>query len=408
MLNRAKTICVRLINFLISPKVTYLVAEPLFGFMKKRKYKELPELSNLKHILVIRLDEIGDTILTTSFLRELRHNLPHAYISLVVNSNVFNLMELCPYVNQVLCFDWKVNGPFPQLERHVRAMKFAWKYLWKRHFDLAIIPRFDVDYYHATFISYFSGASLRIGYSESVTKRKKTLNRGFDILLTHVLNTNSVKHEVEHNLNMITFLGGQIQGNHLEIWLDQADHEYAENLLKGLNIDSEKPLIAFGPGANAANRKWPLSNFIELAAWLRETYQAHIVVIGGPGEESIGYELKSQLPDAIIDAVGETTLRQACALLKYCQLYVGNDSGPMHMASAVGIPIIEVSTHPQNASPRDPNSPFRFHPWGVPYILFQPQTSVYPCIDVCRSQDAHCIRSVSVRDVQLAIKTILS
>ncbi len=161
-------------------------------------------------------------------------------------------------------------------------------------------------------------------------------------------------------------------------------------------------------GAGAQKRIWPISNFTELAMWLRkEQYCTHILVVGGPGEESLGHELVSNLGNIVINAVGRTTLRQTAALLKRCCLYVGDDSGPMHLAAAAGVPTVEISSFPKNASPHDPNSPSRFHPWGVPYTVLQPQQALYPCVDVCTAKEAHCITAISVSDVQNAILKML-
>jgi lipopolysaccharide heptosyltransferase II len=101
---------------------------------------------------------------------------------------------------------------------------------------------------------------------------------------------------------------------------------------------------------------------------------------------------------------GKTTLRQTAAVLKYCKLFIGNDTGPMHLASAVGVPVIEISAHPRDGSLSHHNSPYRFGPWGIPAIGLQPKTARPPCQGACTAQEAHCIRNVSVDQVK---KTIL-
>lgn len=213
-------------------------------------------------------------------------------------------------------------------------MALAWKRLWRRRFDLAILPRWDSDYYHGTFLLYFSGALWRVGYSENVNAYKKRLNGSFDRLLTHVLEDSTLKHEVEHNLDVIRFFEGEVREDRLELWIGEEDEAFAQRILNSLRTLNDDLLIAFGPGASAPKRMWPLANFIELGAWLKSEYNTRIVVIGGKGEELLGQELQRQLGDAIITVVGQTTLRQASALLKYCCLYIGNDAGPMHLAAA--------------------------------------------------------------------------
>jgi len=127
-----------------------------------------------------------------------------------------------------------------------------------------------VDYYHATFIACFSGASVRVGYSENINPQKKIRNKGLDLLLTHKLNNAELKHEVEKNLDVIKFMGGSLETNTLENWIDSDDKHFAEEVLQSKRINSKMFFVAFGVGASAPKRKWPLSNFIEVALWLEK------------------------------------------------------------------------------------------------------------------------------------------
>src|SRR5512141_888224 len=117
-------------------------------------------------MLVVRLDEIGDVVLMSAFLRELRRNASDASITLVVKPGTRELVERCPYVNEVLPFDWGASGRMATLRLRARAAAMARKELWPRRFDLALHPRWDADYYQASFLTYFSGAATRVGYSE--------------------------------------------------------------------------------------------------------------------------------------------------------------------------------------------------------------------------------------------------
>jgi ADP-heptose:LPS heptosyltransferase len=236
-------------------------------------------------------------------------------------------------------FDKDVPGRWietRQLRRHLKAIRLARKHLWSKRFDLAIIPRWDVDYYHATFLAYFSGARWRIGYSESVNKTKQICNRDYDLLLTHTIQNRSPPHEVEHNLNIIRSLNGKIRNDKLELWLSKEDEDFAENILKKHNIKHNDLLICLAPGAGAPKRRWPVTRFAELGIWLQKRYHARVLIIGGAEEKELGNELYKGLGKHAINTVGKTTLRQAAAILKYSHLFIGNDAGPMHMAAAVG------------------------------------------------------------------------
>ncbi len=385
-----------------------LLGEPLFQFLGMRHERRPRGLSEVSRVLVVRLDEVGDLIMTTPLLRELRRNIPRAWITLVVQSHTYNLVERCPYVNEVATYDKDPDVTGWLLRRHWRALVLASKHLWHRRFDLAIVPRWDADVSHASFLAYFSGAPWRLGYSEKITYRKSQENRGYDHLFTHVMKGNGPKHEVERNLHVIRRMGWTVHQKHLEIWLGPEDERFAEAVLSRNDVRPEDPLVAFGPGAGTPGRMWPVHNFAELGAWLRDEFDARILVVGGEGEEHLGRELERRLGDTVIDVVGQTTLRQAAALLKRCQLYCGNDSGPMHLAAAAGLAVVEVSRHPKYGDPSHDNSPKRFGPWNVRSTVIRPERPTFPCTDHCSVDgQAHCILNIAVDRVKQSCLTLL-
>jgi heptosyltransferase-2 len=392
---------------LTSPRAALLFGEPFFWLLGMRWKKRMINLMKVKRVLVVRLDEIGDVVMTSSFLRELRRNLPDAWITLVVKPAVYTLVELCPYVNEVLTYDHKTSGDFAEQRRHGRALNLALKHMWRRRFDLAILPRWDADDYHGTFLTYFSGAPRRVGYSASVSEFKRELNSGLDCLLSHTLEDSDTKHEIEHNLDVIRFLGGTIQEDQLELWLGENDERFAEQKLKSHGVKPGELLIGFGLGAGSERRMWPIDNFVGIGRWLREEYNGRIIAVGGKGEESLGQEIQQQLGDMVINTVGGANLRQTAALMKCCHLYVGNDAGPMHLAAGAGVPVVEISCHPLHGSVMHVNSPKRFGPWGVPHLVLQPEKALSPCSDRCKATQAHCIDNVSIAQVKKAVEKLI-
>lgn len=395
------------LNRITSSRAAVLLGEPLFRLLGMRCKKRAINLRNVNRVLVVRLDEIGDVVMMTPFLRELRRNLPDAWITLVVKPAVHNLVELCPYVNEVLTYDRTASGRFAEQRRHGRALRLGWKHLWRRRFDLAILPRWGADYYHGSFLTYFSGAPRRVGYSANVSESKQRLNSGLDCLLSHKLEDSDPKHEIEHNLDVIRFLGGTVQEDQLELWLGEDDETFAEKVLNSKGVHPKDLLFAFGPGKRDLKRRWPLSRFVELGVWLKRKYQVYILIVGEETEESLVQELQQQLGDIVINMVGRTNLRQAVSLLKHCHLYIGNDYGPKHMALAVGVPVIEINAHPLSGSPSHQDSPQRFGPWGVPHLVLQPKKSLPPCSDGCDAKQPHCILNVSVAQVKEAVEKIM-
>jgi lipopolysaccharide heptosyltransferase II len=406
-LSRGKS-CVRhLLKWPTTPQATRLIGEPLFWLMGRRREGHEMIPSRIKRVLVVRLDEIGDLVMTTPFLRELRRNLPEAWISLVVQPAACDLVAPCPYVNEVLTFAWQVNGRLATLRSHWRALSLARRSLWRSCFDLGILPRWDADYCRATFVLYVSGASWRVGYSENVNARKKQLNARFDRLLTHALEGAALKHEVERSLDAIRALGGKIQDDRLELWLDEEDDAFAKQVLERRGVQPGEVVVGFGPsGGHSPLKQWPAARFAELGRWLQAEYGAHIVVFGGPGEEPLGWEIGHGLDFPAIDMVGRTTLRQSAALLQRCHLFVGNDTGLMHVAVAMGIPTVALFGS---------SCPHRFRPWGKDRTVLWSRLPCSPCFQeghahrcrACIFDQPRCMLGLAVEQVKTAVEGYL-
>ena len=146
---------------------------------------------------------------------------------------------------------------------------------------------------------------------------------------------------------------------------------------------------------------------MEFGLWLQNECRARVVIIGGPEEESIGSALKRRLGPLAINAVGNTTLRQAAAFLKQAALFVGSDAGPMHIAAAMGVPVVELSCHPKSGSSSSANSPERFRPWGSGHEVIQPGTSLPSCTDECIADSPHCILGIRLEHVKQAVARFL-
>jgi ADP-heptose:LPS heptosyltransferase len=392
----------------VSPLIIYLLGRPLYRRQDKQANLASLNVSRVNNILIVRLDEIGDGVLMSPFLRELRRNAPRAWITLVVKPEVLNLVERCPYVNEILTYDWR--GPtliLPYL-RCFRALRLAKAHFWSKRYDLAISPRWDVDAYHASILIYLSGATWRWGYSAKVNRLKRSSNKGYDRFFTHAVDDRAVRHEVEYNLRILEELGGQFSNERLELWLSDDDIAFAQKVLPEANVsNSAKLRIALVPGAGVPNKQWPRERFLELAAWLKNTYDARLVILGGPNEENLGKIFRAELQDSVIDLTGKTTLRQAAAVLNYCHLCVSNDSGPLHLAAAGDIPVVEISAHSLQGAPGHSLSPKRFGPWKVPHRVVQPISAIPPCTEGCEASHPHCILGVTLDQIKVAVKDLL-
>lgn len=395
------------LSFITSPRAACIAGKPLLWLKGRTAESGVIDLSGIRRALVIRLDEIGDVILTTPFLRELRNNLPRAWITLIVKPSVYNLVQMCPYVDEVLTYEWGSCGTLTELVRHGRALKLAILSLWKRRYDMAILPRWYPDFYHASFLAYFSLATLRVAYSESVEPRKQKMNKDYDMLFTHLIKDDSIKHEVEHDLDVIRFLKGSVKDDALELWLGEDDIKFGERFLKDYGIGGSRSLIGLCAGSHFAKKRWPVELFAELAKRLIMEYHLKIVLLGGDEDRYIGTFFKETFREGVIDMIGKTTLRQAAALLGHCRLYIGNDIGLKHIAAAMHVPVVEISSWSKSGSDKSEYSPAHFGPWKTKYVLVNPQKPISPCSEECVSLEPHCITLVRVEDVMEAARKLL-
>ena len=338
---------------------------------------EEPANTEMSNILVIRLDEIGDVVLMSPFLRELRRNYPKATITLIVKTETYNLVELCPYVNKVLTFP-KQKGKWRFFKIIFETFRFTCYNLRKTFFDLAIVPRWDADEgYGAGWIALFSGAARRIGYSEHVYKKKEILDYCFNRFYTEVIDRREFKHEVERNLDVLRYLSCHIETADLEVWTDLNDKEYAVQWFNACLPDRKKKIvIALFLSAGSKLKEWSVSNFATVLKNLSQKYPLHVVMLGDRANtEQYGECFLQEFgADAVSNLIGKTSLRETIEILKGCDLYFGGDTGPMHLAAACNIDGVVLFFLPKGIYKTIDgiSPPERFGPWNSKLLVLQP------------------------------------
>lgn len=357
-------------------------------------------------ILVVRLDGIGDFILLTPFLRELRRNYPDANITLVVGKQVSQLAMSCPYVNETLILEPCPQEPIFSRPRNVipfvRYLKYLTNFAESRlggHIDIAIQPKWDADLDWATLLTFLSGADMRFGYSERTSHIKALCNLGHSLLFTHVIPPGIEQHEVDRNLGIIRSMGGTVNSATLEVWSSPEDKRKANAFFAERHLSGNEHLIAFGIGATQRRRQWPF--YGDLIRSLASKFDFIPLLLAGVSDEELARSIKDVSPPAIL--VERTPLGAVASILSRCALFVGNDSGPMHLASAVGLPVVEISCHPVGGDPQNANSPDRFGPLARLKAIIRPRAVSENCLKGCVEDTPHCIAEICVEEVALAV-----
>ncbi len=355
---------------------------------------------DVKRILVIRLDELGDMVLSVPFIRELRRNFPQAHISLVVKNDIYELVELCPYVDDI--YGYKRDFGFLSFFKNCINMRRFIHDNDLEYYDLAIVPRWDCDCgYFAGMFAFLSHASKRIGYSENTTNDKKKSDKGYNVFYTNLIPfCKGVKHEVERSLDIVRYLDGEIKKTDLELWCSKSDYDYARLLL---NYDDSKykKRIALFMSAGSNKREWMEANFKKVIEHYitAEHYQFILMGYGDIAESKAMYIKKNFSSDLVLDLTGKTRLRETYAVLKFCDIYLGGDTGPMHMAVAAGLSGCVLSCHPISGALEHINSPARFGPWNDNRMIVLRPEALSGCENGCIHNKSHCINNISVSDV---------
>jgi heptosyltransferase-2 len=305
---------------------------------------EFPQGSNVskKRILVLRYRFIGDTILTVPFLRNLRYAEPDAHIAWVVAPGSSEVVRGIPYVDELIYWDpvtihadsrgtHRTLGDKLRFVRGLRSQKFDTVFVLKRSLSSALI-------------GFFTGARKRVGFD--------TEGRGF--LLTKRVPYRHDQHEVQNFLDVLRADGIPVIDDHLEFWNTPEEDEAAAQILADANIPTSKEIVALHPFASNPYRGWPIEDFARLAGLLRAEGFVPLI-LGSPGDRNGFESLRDLFGPEAIDLVGKCKLRITMALLKRCALFVGNDSGIMHLAAAAGIPMVALF---------GPQSPLKFGPWS--------------------------------------------
>jgi heptosyltransferase-2 len=266
-------------------------------------------------------------------------------------------------------------------------------------FDLAILPRWDQDADGGVLMAVMSGAPERVGHSTCVNPDEHPRNRGLDRFLTRRLLDRPVRHEVLRALEPARQLGVADPDAKLELWPATADQDWARAFVEANAVPVGGRLIVVGIGGAVAKRRWPLDRVLELTRRIAAFGPATFLIIGGPQDGAAGRAIAAATDIHAINLCGGPTLNQLAALLQRADVYIGNDTGTMHLAAAARLPCLVVSCHPLGASAAHSNSPERFHPWGVPFRYARPHPLEPACRSGCQSVAAHCILNVSVDDV---------
>lgn len=338
-----------------------------------------------RSILVIEYWNLGDLAILVPFLRALRRRYPAARISLLVNAAFASLLDGQGLLDEFIPVQvpwihhnrWKKYHPFSS-----RWISFARTILAlrTRQFDCAFSGRMDL---RDNCLLWLSNARRRIGYG---------LGGGALFLTDRVAPVLSRPHRADIWLNLLDTGNGFPDVAPGSFRLTDSDRASAKSFLAARGIPAAVPVLGIHPGARVATRRWGDDRFAEVARHLHVTTPAHILWFSEPGDHSEGPPL-DRLHTVKAD------FRLFLAILSACKLLICNDSGPMHLANLLDVPVVAIF---------GPQNPHWFGPRGVhDKVVIRPEMWCRPCFDYCIYDQPHCLREISPAEVMSSVQGVL-
>ena len=268
--------------------------------------------------LIVSTTGLGDTLWATPAVRALRMHFPSAYIGLLTTSIGANIFQNNPYVDEIFTIE---NPALPSLFRLYTTLK-------NRVIDSALIfhqsQRPIIPFCHW------------IGSKEIIGTRG--FCKGLDDLLTKAL-VPKREHEITRRLAIVSETGAIPESSAMELFLSPEHEQKIDNFLKEHAIPTYLPIVGLHPGAKDLFKQWSPDGFIEVGKRLSEERGCQIIVTGDHKEKELVQKIGKGIPRSII-VQGRFTIQELAALQKRMKLFITNDTGPMHLASAMGTPLL--------------------------------------------------------------------
>jgi len=337
-----------------------------------------PRWPGARRVLAVRLDSLGDVLMTTPALRALRDSVPGREITLLTSSSGSRLAPLLPAVHDVITYDapWmKASRGDATLVNDLAMIET----LRSRSFDAAVIfTVFSQNPLPAATLAYYAAIPVRAAYCRE---------NPYALLSDWIPDpepTLGIRHEVERQLALVAALGGSTRDDRMEMTVPAPARRRALAALRRAGVDIHRPWLVMHAGASAASRRYPPEFFAAAGKRLALEYGFTIVLTGDASERRMVDEVRASIPGAISIA-GALDLGELAALIAEAPLLIVNNTGPSHIAAAVGTPVVclYALTNPQHT------------PWGVASRVLSHPVPCANCFhSVCVEGHHDCLRRV--------------
>ena len=330
-------------------------------------------MEQMNRILVFTTNWLGDALFLTPFVSTLKENFPEAYLAVLVVPRVKDVFQTNPYVDKIIIYSER-NKRMSLGARLGLILK-----LRREKFDSAFIIKPSLT---RTILLKLSGIKKIIGFDN--------LKNRF-LLSVRVPQPRKPLHRIDYFLTILEFLGLKVNRRRYVFFTSDEDRVYIQDLFLQKKINRNLPLFVINPGANWFPKRWPEENFAELIKRIKQRLSVNIVVSGAARDRILATKIINKTGEGVFDFTGETSIGQLGALMQEADLVISADSGPMHIAAAVGARLIALfgPTSPVITGP---------YPLGNHIIIQKDVGCKIPCYEK-NCQDYRCMKAITVGEV---------
>ncbi len=334
----------------------------------------------VKNILLIRLSSLGDIVLTSPAIRAVRGHFPQARIAMLVAKQSADLLTENPHLDEVIAFDRKAkNKDTGEMKRIIHRLR-EWK------FDLAI------DFqrkFRTSLLAYLSGAKCRVGY-----------HRPNGLLCTVRVPDRVNKHAIDRHFDLLHAIGIEATDRTLELFIAESDRVYASEALIAHGVRADRLKVGLFPGAGWKLREWMPERFAAIGDLVAKHFDAQVLLFGGPNEGELVQQVGNLMASEPISFAGNLRVRQFAGLVAQCDLFLTNDTGPMHIAAAMHTPTVALF---------GPGNHIRFQPLAPIHTTIRHHVPCNPCkqfTDKCKNNI--CMKRITVDEVWETVRRKLA
>jgi lipopolysaccharide heptosyltransferase II len=340
-----------------------------------------------RRILCVRLDALGDVIMTGPALRAVKESAPHRQVSLLTSASGAEAGRLMPFLEEVLLYEapWMKAGDARDsaaLDRRLIAQLRA------ARFDAAIIfTVYSQNPLPAALLCYLADIPLRLGHCRENPYKLLT-----DWIREPEPDT-CIRHEVRRQLDLVQWIGAHAEDERLTLAIPPASHEAIDSLLASTVVSGTDRFVVIHAGASAASRRYPPEQFAVVARRVAEDFGCGILFTGTSSERDLVEAIRAAAGVPSYSLVGQLDLASLAALLARAQLLISNNTGTVHVAAAVGTPVVDLYalTNPQHT------------PWLVPHRVLSHDVPCKFCYrSICPEGHHDCLRLITPDQVMSA------